>query len=41
MRIFYKEWQCLSIGSSMENQLQLIENKVEEGEEIGEIALPN
>ena len=39
MRIFYEEWQCLSIGSPMANQLQLIENKVEEGEEIGEKTL--
>jgi hypothetical protein len=36
MRIFYKEWQCLSIGSPMANQLQQLENKIEEGIEIGE-----
>ena len=36
MRIFYEEWQCLSIGSPMANQLQLFENKIEEGIEIGE-----
>lgn len=31
MRIFYEEWQCLSIGSPMANQLQQFENKIEEG----------
>ena len=36
MRIFYEEWQCLSIGSPMANQLQQFENKIEEGVEIGE-----
>ena len=30
MRIFYEEWQCLSIGSPMANQLQQLENKIEE-----------
>ena len=39
MRIFYEEWQCLSIGSPMANQLQQLENKIEEGVEIGEKAL--
>ena len=29
MRIFYEEWQCLSIGSPMANQLQQLENKIE------------
>ena len=28
MRIFYEEWQCLSIGSPMANQLQQLENKI-------------
>ena len=36
MRIFYEEWQCLSIGSPLANQLQQLENKIEEGVEIGE-----
>lgn len=36
MRIFYEEWQCLSIGSPLVNQLQQLENKTEEGVEIGE-----
>ena len=36
MRIFYEEWQCLSIGSPLANQLQQLENKTEEGVEIGE-----
>ena len=36
MRIFYEEWQCLSIGSPLANQLQQLENKIEEGIEIGE-----
>ena len=39
MRIFYEEWQCLSIGSPMANQLQQLENKIEEGIEIGEKTL--
>ena len=39
MRIFYEEWQCLSIGSPMANQLQQLENKIEEGVEIGEKTL--
>ena len=30
MRIFYEEWQCLSIGSPLANQLQQLENKIEE-----------
>lgn len=30
MRIFYEEWQCLSIGSPMANQLQQFENKIED-----------
>ena len=40
MRIFYEEWQCLSIGSPLANQLQQLENKIEEGVEIGE-NMPN
>ena len=36
MRIFYEEWKCLSIGSPLANQLQQLENKIEEGVEIGE-----
>ena len=28
MRIFYEEWQCLSIGSPLANQLQQLENKI-------------
>lgn len=36
MRIFYEEWQCLSIGSPLANQLQQLENKIEEGVEIEE-----
>ena len=40
MRIFYEEWQCLSIGSPLANQLQQFENKIEEGIEIGE-NMPN
>ena len=39
MRIFYEEWQCLSISSPMANQLQQFENKIEEGVEIGEQTL--
>ena len=39
MRIFYEEWQCLSIGSPLANQLQQLENKIEEGVEIGEKTL--
>lgn len=39
MRIFYEEWQCLSIGSPLANQLQQLENKIEEGIEIGEKTL--
>ena len=39
MRIFYEEWQCLSIGSPLANQLQQFENKIEEGVEIGEKTL--
>lgn len=39
MRIFYEEWQCLSIGSPLANQLQQPENKIEEGIEIGEKTL--
>ena len=39
MRIFYEEWQCLSIGSPLANQLQQLENKIEEGVEIGERTL--
>ena len=39
MRIFYEEWQCLSIGSPSANQLQQLENKIEEGVEIGEKTL--
>ena len=39
MRILYEEWQCLSIGSPMANQLQQLENKIEEGVEIGEKTL--
>ena len=34
MRIFYEEWQCLSIDSPLANQLQQLENKIEEGVEI-------
>ena len=30
MRIFYEEWQCLSIGSPLADQLQQLENKIEE-----------
>ena len=30
MRILYEEWQCLSIGSPLANQLQQLENKIEE-----------
>jgi len=30
MRILYEEWQCLSIGSPMANQLQQLENKIED-----------
>ena len=30
MRIFYEEWQCLSIGSPLANQVQQLENKIEE-----------
>ena len=36
MRIFYEEWQCLSIGSPLANQLQQLENKIEKGVQIGE-----
>ena len=39
MRIFYEEWQCLSIGSPLANQLQQLENKIEEGVEIEEKTL--
>ena len=39
MRIFYEEWQCLSIGSPLANQLQQFENKIEDGVEIGEKTL--
>lgn len=39
MRIFYEEWQCLSIGSPMANQLQQLKKKIEEGVEIGEKTL--
>ena len=39
MRIFYEEWKCLSIGSPLANQLQQLENKIEEGVEIGEKTL--
>ena len=39
MRILYEEWQCLSIGSPLANQLQQLENKIEEGVEIGEKTL--
>ena len=39
MRVFYEEWQCLSIGSPLANQLQQLENKIEEGVEIGEKTL--
>ena len=30
MRILYEEWQSLSIGSPMANQLQQLENKIED-----------
>ena len=35
MRIFYEEWQCLSIGSPLANQLQQLENKPHENPSIG------
>lgn len=39
MRIFYENWQCLSIGSPLANQLLQSKNNVESGLEVGEKAL--
>lgn len=39
MRSFYEEWELLTKCSPLASELQLLENKIESGKEVGERAL--